>query len=59
MARVLVIEDEGIVRVMLRTMLQTAGYEVFEARDGEERLQVFVRKTVGFRKEHVEAFGGK
>ena len=41
MARVLVIEDEGIVRVMLRTMLQTAGHEVFEARDGEEGLQVY------------------
>ncbi len=42
--RVLVIDDEEVVRSVARNMLQHAGYEVLSARDGAEGLQVFRRR---------------
>ena len=39
MARILVIDDEDQPRRMLREALEQAGYEVVEARDGQEGLQ--------------------
>ena len=40
MARILVIDDEDIVRHMLRTVLELQGYEVIEAKHGKEALQL-------------------
>ncbi|MFN8545103.1 MAG: response regulator [Candidatus Binatia bacterium] len=41
MARVLVIEDDGPMRQMIRKMLERDGHDVTEARDGVEALQLF------------------
>lgn len=38
MARILVIDDDRPVRTMLRMVLERAGYEVFDAPDGESGL---------------------
>ena len=40
MARILVIDDEDVVRRMLRTALELQGHEVFEAEQGDEALRV-------------------
>lgn len=47
MARVLVVEDEVSERMLLRTMLESAGHEVFFARNGEEAVKTFLRKGIG------------
>ena len=39
--RILVVDDEPQIRRVLRTALSTEGYEVHEARTGEEALQAF------------------
>ncbi len=39
--RILVIDDEGHIRQMIRLTLETAGYEVGEAEDGYRGLEVF------------------
>jgi two-component system, cell cycle response regulator len=44
-ARVLVADDSGLVRSMMRDHLMAAGYEVLEAQDGEEALER-IRDTV-------------
>jgi two-component system, cell cycle response regulator len=44
-ARVLVADDSGLVRSMMRDHLMAAGYEVLEAQDGEEALER-IRATV-------------
>ena len=41
MARILVIDDEKIVRDMLRNLLQHAGYQVTEAPGGDEGLRLY------------------
>jgi CheY-like chemotaxis protein len=41
MARILLIEDEELVRVSLRRVLEVQGHEVFEAADGEEGITEF------------------
>jgi CheY-like chemotaxis protein len=38
MAKILLVEDEEQVRVMLRTVLETAGHDVQEATNGEEAI---------------------
>src|SRR6266581_4328527 len=40
MARILVIDDEDVVRRMLRTALELQGHEVIEATQGDEALQM-------------------
>lgn len=40
MAKILVVDDEKDLRDALRTMLESAGYSVVEASDGEEGLKV-------------------
>jgi CheY-like chemotaxis protein len=37
---VLIAEDETLVRMVLSEMLQEEGYQVFEARDGQEALTI-------------------
>lgn len=41
MACILVVDDEELVRVTLRQMLEKAGHEVFEATNGDEALRAF------------------
>lgn len=41
MARILIIDDDENIRVMLRLMLERAGYEVAEAGDGNEAIRLF------------------
>ena len=41
MARVLVVDDEGDIRDLVRELLQRAGHDVTEARDGAEALKLF------------------
>jgi len=43
MARVLIVDDEEDVRVVLRRALERAGYDVTEAADGKEGLREFRR----------------
>lgn len=38
MERVLIVDDEELVRVTLRQILQSAGYEITEASDGRQAL---------------------
>lgn len=41
MATILIIDDEEIIRVLLRSALQAAGYEVTEATNGREGLELY------------------
>lgn len=41
MARILVIDDEEVIRVQLRLVLEEAGHEVDEAGDGEAGCRLF------------------
>ena len=40
MARVLIVEDDELVRSMLKTTLEREGYEVMEASDGEKGIRL-------------------
>jgi CheY-like chemotaxis protein len=46
MARILVVDDEALVCRHLRQVLETAGHTVFEARDGEEGLEICKREQL-------------
>lgn len=41
MSRILLVEDEDLVRYSLRNVLEKLGHEVFEASDGDEGLSEF------------------
>ncbi len=41
MARILIIDDEDQTHRMLRIVLERAGYEIVEARDGQEGLRYY------------------
>ena len=43
--RVLLADDEGDVRGVVHAMLETLGYEVIEARDGLEAVEIFRRRA--------------
>ncbi len=43
MARILIIDDEGELRAMLRQMLEHAGHEVTEAVNGAEGIEFYER----------------
>ncbi len=45
MARILIIDDEDELRSMLRQMLEQAGYEVTEAVNGAEGIQLYEQNT--------------
>lgn len=45
MKKILIIEDEKEIRNILRVYLNTFGYEVEEAEDGEEGINLFYAKT--------------
>jgi len=44
MATILVIDDEEVIRVLLRSALGGAGYEVLEATNGREGLELYRKK---------------
>ncbi len=44
MKRILVIDDEQLVRTMLRMTLEEAGYAVAEAADGDEGIRLYNEK---------------
>jgi len=44
MAAILVIDDEEIIRVLLRSALEAAGYEVTEATNGREGLDLYRKR---------------
>lgn len=46
MSRILIIDDEVIIRNLLRRILQGAGHEVFEAENGAVGIQVFRQHPV-------------
>ena len=41
MSRILIIEDETVLRVLIKDVLENAGYEVATAADGNEGIQLF------------------
>ena len=41
MATILIIDDEEVIRVLLRSVLEAAGYEVTEAANGREGLELY------------------
>lgn len=43
MARILIIDDEASVRLLLRSVLESAGYEVTEAVNGRQGLELYRR----------------
>jgi PAS domain S-box-containing protein len=46
--RILVIEDESLIRLLVNTMLQRLGYEVVLAEDGQEGIEIFERELGRF-----------
>jgi two-component system, response regulator, stage 0 sporulation protein F len=46
MAAILVIDDEEIIRVLLRSALEAAGYEVTEATNGREGLDLYRKQPM-------------
>lgn len=46
MARVLIVDDEEADRVVLRTILERSGHEIFEASDGDEALELYEGKDI-------------
>ncbi|HVP37097.1 MAG TPA: response regulator, partial [Terriglobales bacterium] len=47
MARILVVEDEGSLRRALSILLRNNGYDVTEAKDGEEAFSILKEKKFG------------
>lgn len=45
-ARLLIVDDEEADRIVLRTILERAGHEVWEAVDGDEALRVYEGKDI-------------
>lgn len=46
MAHVLVVEDEEGDRLLLRSLLESGGHEVYFARNGEEAYKLYLRKGI-------------
>jgi CheY-like chemotaxis protein len=46
MVTILIIDDEKIVRVLLRSALRAAGHEVVEAANGREGLALYRRRPM-------------
>jgi CheY-like chemotaxis protein len=46
--RILVVDDEPLIREMAREILEASGYEVTEAADGQSGLETFLEARGGF-----------
>ena len=46
--RILVVDDEPLIREMTREILEACGYAVFEAVDGQDGLEIFQATPEGF-----------
>ncbi len=46
--RILIVDDEELVRLVMRSVLQAAGYQVVEAADGEEALRLLTEPNQSF-----------
>ncbi len=46
MAKILIIDDEGIVRDMLRDILEPEGYVILEAENGKKGLEIYDPNTI-------------
>ncbi|MGZ4787802.1 MAG: response regulator transcription factor [Terriglobales bacterium] len=46
MPTILVVEEEAVIRGLIRTILESAGYQVLEAGDGESGFQLALRGAV-------------
>lgn len=46
MSRILIIDDDDLIRQMLRAVLEREGYDVLDASDGREGLRVFMKNPV-------------
>ena len=46
MARLLVVDDEQADRIIIGTVLERAGHEVEFASNGEEALQIYLRRSI-------------
>ena len=46
MATILIIDDEEIIRVLLRSALEAAGYEVTEAANGRQGLELYRQRPM-------------
>jgi CheY-like chemotaxis protein len=44
--RILVVDDKGVIRMLIRRYLEDAGYGVLEASDGEEALRLLKKESV-------------
>ena len=44
--KILIVEDEMDTRVILRALLEQAGYQIEEAKSGDEGLKVIEKETV-------------
>lgn len=47
MAKILLVDDDAQVRKMLKLTLEREGYEIVEAADGNEAVQVYDPETIG------------
>ncbi len=43
MPRILIIDDDDLIRKMLREVLERSGYDVEDASDGKQGLQIFMK----------------
>jgi len=41
MARILIVDDDATIRLLLRTVFELAGYEVLEVGDGHEGMECY------------------
>lgn len=46
MARIMLVEDDRNEQVLLRTMLEGSGHEVFSANDGEQAFKTYLRQGI-------------
>lgn len=46
MAKILIIEDDETVRVVIRRILESKGYDVVEAEDGRQGLEMYRKENV-------------
>ncbi|HDQ14005.1 MAG TPA: response regulator [Sediminispirochaeta sp.] len=46
MSKILVVDDDSQIRLLLRTVLEEAGYEVIEAEEGKSAVKIYSRELI-------------